>query len=104
MFAVIQVGSIQYKVSEGDKIETQLVEGSPKKDIELDKVLLYCDGADVKVGQPFLSNVKVKAKILSQHRGEKTIAYKYRRRKNDHWKKGHRQSLMMLSITKIAAQ
>ncbi len=103
MFAIVQLGSIQYKISEGDVIESQLLEGEKKESVTLDKVLLFTDGNDIRVGRPYLSDVTVAAEILRQHLGEKVISYKYRRRKTSAWKKGHRQKLTALRITKINA-
>ena len=101
MFAIVQLGSLQYKVSEGDVIESQLLEEKEGESIDLDQVLLFAEDSDVRVGQPFLKDVKVTAEIVRQHLGEKVISYKYRRRKNSAWKKGHRQQLTSLLITKI---
>ena len=104
MYAIVQVGSLQYKVSEGDSIDTQLLEGKDGKDIALDKVLLLADGPNVKIGQPYLKGVKITAKILRHHLADKVISFKFRRRKDSLWKKGHRQKLVTLNITKIAAE
>ncbi len=101
MFAVVQVGSSQYKISEGNMIETQLLEGKKGDRIILDKVLLWADGSSVRIGQPFLNDVKIAAYVLTPHLGPKLISYKYRRRKNSAWKKGHRQKLTCLRIDKI---
>lgn len=103
MFAIVQLGSSQYKVSEGDVIKSQLLEGEKKENVMLDKVLLFTSGSDIRVGRPYLSDVTVSAEILRQHLGEKVISYKYRRRKTSTWKKGHRQKLTALRITKIHA-
>lgn len=102
MYAIVQVGSLQYKVSEGDTIDTQILEDKEGSEIALDKVLLFCDNATVKVGQPFLKDVKVKAKVVGRHLADKVISYKYRPKKDSAWKKGHRQKLTTLTITKIA--
>ena len=101
MFAIVQLGSLQYKVFEGDVIESQLLKEEKGESITLDKVLLYSDGSDTRIGQPFLKDVTVTARVVRQHLGEKVISYKYRRRKNSAWKKGHRQKLTALSIQKI---
>jgi large subunit ribosomal protein L21 len=103
MFAVIQIGSSQFKVTEGDSIETNRLDSEVGKDIALDNVLVYAKDADVRVGQPFLKDVKVKAKVVNHKRGAKVIAFKYRRTKDSACKKGHRQELTTLSITKISA-
>ena len=103
MFAIVQLGSLQYKVSEGDNIESQLLEGEDGKSLVLNQVLLYSNDTDLRIGQPFLKDVTVTAEILHQHLGEKLISYKYRRRKNSAWKKGHRQKLTALTIKKTSA-
>ncbi len=103
MFAIIQLGSLQYKVSAGDVIESQLLKEEKGESITLDQVLLYNDGSDIRIGQPFLHDVLVTAQVVRQHLGVKVISYKYRRRKTSAWKKGHRQKLTTLSIQKIQA-
>jgi len=101
MFAIVQVGTLQYKVAEGDTIDVQRLDAKEGKTITLDQVLLFADGSKVSVGQPYLKNVKVSAKVLREHLAEKAVSFKYRRRKNKSWKKGHRQKLVSLSISKI---
>ncbi len=104
MYAIVQLGSFQYKVSEGDTIEAQLMDGKENSNIILNQVLLLDDGSSVKIGQPFLKNVKITAKIVRRHLADKVISFKYRRRKNSSWKKGHRQKLITLNITKIQTE
>lgn len=103
MFAIIQLGSLQYKVSEGDTIDAQLLDEKEGKTVTCDKVLFFSNGSNVKIGQPYLKDVKVTAKVVNHHKAKKAISYKYLRRKNSSWKKGHRQQLTRLNITKIAA-
>jgi len=102
MYTIVEVGSLQYKVSEGDNITVNRFDEKEGKSITLDKVLLFSDGKAVMVGQPYLKDVKVTAKVLRDCLGEKLISFKFRRRKNSKWKKGHRQKLTTLNITKIA--
>lgn len=104
MVAVVQVGSAQYRVSKGDTIETQRLDEKEGVEINLDKVLLFSDGTKVKIGTPFIKEVNVTAQVLRHHLAKKVISFKYRRRKNSLWKKGHRQQLTTLSITKISSQ
>ena len=104
LYAVVQLGSSQYKISEGDTIEADLLEEEKGKNITLDKVLLFADGKDVQVGKPYLKNIKVTAEVVGNRLGEKLISYKFRRRKESAWKKGHRQKLTVLNITKITAK
>ena len=102
MYAVIQIGSTQYKVSEGDTIEINKIDSEAGKSITLGDVLICVDGNDVRVGQPFLKDVKVTGKVSRHILGEKLIAFKYRLRKDSSRKKGHRQKLTAVNITKIA--
>ena len=104
MYAVVQLGSSQYKISEGDIIEADRLEEEKGKSITLDKVLLFADGKDVQIGQPYLKNIKVTAKVVGDTLGEKLIAFKSRSRTANVWKKGHRAKLTTLNITKIATK
>ena len=101
MYAIVEVGAKQYNVKRDDIIEVdkQLVEKG--KDIILDKVLLVSKDKKVEIGQPYIKGAKVEATVLRQVLGEKTTAYKYRRRKNSHWEKGHRAQLTELKIKSI---
>lgn len=103
MYAIVQVGSQQYKVSEGDVVSVQKL-SSKGPSVTLEKVLFLEDGATVKIGQPFLTDVKVAATIVAQEKDAKVVAFKYSKRKNTSWKKGHRQKLTTLKISKIEAK
>jgi large subunit ribosomal protein L21 len=103
MFAVVEVAGMQYKVAKGDVIASNRLDFDKGQSIVLDKVLLYADGKDVKVGNPYLKNVEVKAEVLAHTRGEKTIAYKYLKRKDAARTVGHRQDLTEVKITSIGA-
>ena len=102
MYAIIQIGSSQIKVSEGDVISTHRVKEEAGKNVTIDKILLFAKGADIRIGQPYLKDVKITAKVVGHDLGEKLVAYKYRRRKNSASKIGHRQKLSTLNITKIS--
>jgi large subunit ribosomal protein L21 len=102
MFAVIQVGSFQFKVAEGDVINVSRVKNQEGKSVTLDKVLMFSKGSDIRIGQPFLKDVKVTAKVEKHLLNDKVIAFKYRRRKQSATKIGHRQKLTTLNITKIS--
>jgi large subunit ribosomal protein L21 len=103
MYAIVQFGSSQYKVSEGDVIEIDRLADEKSENVKADQVLLIADGKDVKVGQPSLKGATVEAKVLDQTMGEKVFAFKYRCRKGFTWKRGHRAKLTALKITKISA-
>ncbi len=103
MFAVVEVGGNQFKVSVGDTIEANRLADEVGKSITLDQVLLFANDKDVRVGKPYLKDVKVEAKVLEQTLADKVIAFKYRRRKDSSSKIGHRQKLTALNITNISA-
>ena len=103
MYAIIQVGSSQMKVSEGDVIDARRIKEEAGKNIIFDKVMLFAKGSDIRIGQPYLKDVKVTAKVVEHHSDDKVVAYKYRKRKNSASKVGHRQKLTALNITKISA-
>ena len=103
MYAIIQVGSSQFKVSEGDVIDAHRLNEKEGKNITVDKVLLFAKGTDVRIGQPYLKDVKVTVKVIKHDLDDKIVAYSYRKRKNSARKIGHRQKLTALNITKITA-
>lgn len=103
MYAIVQISSEQFKVSQGDVVTAPKIDKENGQDIELDQVLLLDDGKDVKIGQPFLKGVTVTAKILGQEKADKVVAFKFRRRKNYAKTIAHRQKLTELQITAINA-
>lgn len=102
MYALIQTGGKQYKVSEGTIVKIEKVEGEAGGNIVLDQVLMINDeNGTVQIGDPLLGNARVTAKILEQGRNKKIIVYKYKKRKNYRRKQGHRQPFTRLLIEKI---
>lgn len=102
MYAVIEVGAKQYMVKKNDILEVEKQDIAEGKNLVIDKILLVSGDDKVEVGQPYLKQAKVEAVVLKQTKGEKTIAYKYRRRKSSDWKKGHRQQLTRIKIKEIS--
>ncbi len=104
MYAIVQLGTNQYKVKEGDTIEANRLNEKEGKDLTFDKILLYVNGNDIRVGQPYLKGVSVTAKVVEHTKDKKVIAFKFRRRKESSTIRGHRQRLTALNITKINAK
>ena len=102
MYAVIQTGGKQYRVSEGLKLKVEKLDAAEGDSIELDKVLMVADGDDVRIGAPYLDGGKVTAKVTSHGRGKKVKIVKFKRRKHHLKRQGHRQSYTELEITGIA--
>jgi len=104
MYAVILTGGKQYKVEKGDALVVErLTLPEKEKEIVIKEVLMVCDGKDVKFGKPYLKDAKVVLEVVSDIKGKKVISYKYRRRKDSRWKKGHRQLLTNVKIKEIKA-
>jgi large subunit ribosomal protein L21 len=107
MFAIIEQGSKQYKVSQGDVIKIELTEVAPDSTaIELNKVLFVSDGKQVKIGTPYLEGAKVVAKFETKAedsvvKGVKLFPMYHRRRKNSKKRIGHRQKYLQVLIDKI---
>lgn len=101
MYAVIKTGGKQYKVSPGDKIIVEKLEGEAGLEIKFDEVLLVADGDNVQVGSPNVASASVIGKISEQFRGEKIIVFKKKRRHNYRRKNGHRQYLTKIDIEEI---
>jgi large subunit ribosomal protein L21 len=102
-FAVIRTGGKQYRVAAGDKLEIEKLELEPGATTRFDEVLLVADGDAVKVGRPLVTGAAVSAKVVDQVKGDKVIAYKFKRRKGYHRTVGHRQKLTCVEITGISA-
>ena len=103
MYAVVQVGSSQFKVSEGDVIHTNRLPQEEGAEVTLDKVLMVSKGEEVQLGRPYVPEASVTAKVVKNFLGEKLVALHYRRRKDSAKKTGHRQRLTALNIVKIQA-
>jgi len=100
-YAIIQTGGKQYRVAEGDLIDVEKLDVEAGTDAKLD-VLLLADGDKVQVGSPLLSGAAVTAEVVDQHKGEKVVAFKYKRRKGYHRTVGHRRQLTRLKIKSIS--
>lgn len=100
MYAVIKTGGKQYKVSAGDLLKVEKLDGAVGDTIELNEVLMV-GGEEVKIGTPLLPEAKVEAQIVEQGKDKKILVFKSKRRKNSRKKFGHRQPLTRLKITDI---
>ncbi|MEI8285193.1 MAG: 50S ribosomal protein L21 [bacterium] len=100
-YAVIQTGGKQYRVESGNEIDVEKLDAEVGTDINFSEVLLVSDGADLQVGEPFVSGAKVSAEVVDQFKDDKVIAFKFRRRKGYHRTVGHRRQLTRLKIKTI---
>jgi large subunit ribosomal protein L21 len=100
-YAVIKTGGKQYRIQEGDKFDVEKLDAAVDSEIKFD-VLLVVDGDSMKIGAPLVEGASVTAKVISQFRGPKGVAFKFKRRKGFHKTIGFRRSLTKLEITSIA--
>ena len=101
MYAVIEAGGKQHKVELGQVLEVDLMQVDSGADHAFDNVMLYVDGDDVQIGQPYLENAKVIAEIVEEVKGEKVSILRFRRRKHSMRKIGHRQRYTQIKIKEI---
>lgn len=101
MYAVVETGGKQYRVSIGDKLKVEKLDAEEGANISLDRVLMICDEGKVEVGSPVIEGTAVGATVLAQGRGEKIKVFKFKRRKKYRKTQGHRQSFTELEITSI---
>jgi large subunit ribosomal protein L21 len=101
MYAVIETGGKQYRVSEGDAINVEKLPYQVGDSVELDRVLLVSSDEGLAVGQPTVEGAKVVAKVEAEGRGRKILVWKYRPSKRYRRRQGHRQTYTRLRIEKI---
>src|SRR5215467_2623156 len=104
MYAVIETGGKQYRVSPGQTVEVELLAAEPGASVALDRVLLVSANGNTLVGTPVVPGAKVVGTIAREGRGRKIIVYKYKSKKRYRRTQGHRQDYMYLTITDIQAE
>jgi large subunit ribosomal protein L21 len=101
MYAVIEAGGKQYKVAKDDIILVETIAAKAGSSVKLSHVLLAKDGDSVHVGNPRLKGASVTCEVLGHVRQDKVVAFKYKRRKSEKKKIGHRQNLTKLRVKEI---
>lgn len=101
MYAVLETGSKQYRVTAGDTLEIERLEIEAGQPVTFDRVLLVSNDGQVKIGSPTVASASVIADVVAHKRGEKKTAFKMRRRKGYHRTVGHRQELTVVKIKEI---
>ena len=101
MFAIVQTGGKQYRVSPGDVLRVEHLPGERGDEVLLEQVLLVADGDAIQVGQPLVAGARVVSEILRQGKAKKIIVFKKKRRKKFRRKQGHRQLYTALEIKEI---
>ena len=101
MYAIIESGGKQRRVTPGALVALERIEGEAGSQVELSKVLLVADGEQVRVGTPYLQGARVMTEIVRQGRGPKITVFKFKRRKRYRRTQGHRQAQTTVRITEI---
>ena len=101
MYAVIETGSKQYKVAKNDIILVEKLETKDGAEVKLARVLLVKDGNSIHVGNPYVKSAHVICESLGLVRQPKVIAFKYKKRKSEKKKIGHRQNVTKLRVKEI---
>lgn len=100
MYAIVQTGGKQYKVSEGETFEVEKLDAEVGSKINLD-CLMIVDEKKVQTGKPLLTNVNVLAEVINHGKDKKITVFKYKAKKNVRKKQGHRQPFTTLKIVEI---
>ena len=103
MFAVVEIAGQQFKVEKGTKIDVQKLEAAEGETVSFKTVMLVADGANVKIGEPYVAGQTVTATVLEQFKDDKVRVFKKNSKKRYMRNKGHRQNITKLEITGIAA-
>ncbi|MFA6544855.1 MAG: 50S ribosomal protein L21 [Limisphaerales bacterium] len=103
MYAVLETGGKQYRVSAGDTLEIERLTVEAGQPVTFDRVLLVNADGKLSVGSPTVASASVVADVIAHKRGDKVIAFKMKRRKGYHRTVGHRQELTVVKIKEIKA-
>lgn len=105
MYAIVDIGSKQFKVQEGDELfvpyQKQLDSG---QEITYTDVLLLADDGDVQIGQPLIEGASIKATVLDHVKSDKVTVFKMKRRKRYRVKRGHRQPYTQIKVDQLLAE
>ena len=102
MYAIVETGGKQFRVSEGDVIRTDLIETEVGASVTFDRVVLAANGDDVSIGSPLVSGATVTGTVLRQAKDKKILVFRYKSKKRVRTLNGHRQRFAEIRIDKIA--
>ena len=99
MYAIFVVGGKQYRAQAGDVLYVEKLEGEAGTEVAFDQVLIAGD----KIGQPYIEGAKVTGTIEKQGLGKKIVVFKYKSKKNERKKQGHRQAYTKVTVKEVIA-
>ncbi len=100
MYAIVQTGGKQYKVAQDDEIKVERINAKEGDTINLD-VLMTVDGDKVVAGNPIVKGAQVVAQVVAHGKGDKVVVFKYKAKKNERKRQGHRQPYTLLKIVSV---
>ena len=103
MHAIIETGGKQYKVAEGDVIYIEKLENEAGETVTFDKVLAVLDGDNATFGTPTVAGASVDATVVKNGKGKKVLVFKYKPKKNERKRQGHRQPYTKVEIKAVKA-
>lgn len=101
MYAVIKTGGKQYRVQQGDVIYVEKLDAQNDEVVNFEVLMLAKDDAEAVIGTPVVAGAAVEGKVLNQVKAAKVVVYKYKAKKNERKKQGHRQPYTKVEITAI---
>jgi large subunit ribosomal protein L21 len=101
MYAVVKTGGKEFRISKGDIIRVEKIEGKAGDQVVLKDILMVSQEGQVQFGTPYLSNAMVTGEIVQEVKGKKVLTYKMKKRKNYRRFKGHRQTYTYLKVNDI---
>ncbi|MDQ6943828.1 MAG: 50S ribosomal protein L21 [Candidatus Eremiobacteraeota bacterium] len=102
MYAIVETGGKQFRVSEGSVIRTDLIETEVGASVTFDRIVLAANGDDVSIGSPLVSGATVTGTVLRQAKDKKILVFRYKSKKRVRKLNGHRQRFAEIRIDKIA--
>lgn len=102
MYAIIQTGGKQYRVSEGQTLEIEKLDAAPGETVVIDQVLAVKRDDGLVMGTPVVPEARVELQVLQQKKGRKILVFKYKPKKNYRRRQGHRQLLSRVRVKKIS--
>lgn len=101
MYAIVETGSKQYKVSVGDRFKIEKLGSTKGSEAILNRVLMIHDDKEIHVGNPYLPKAQIICDVIETYKEPRIIVFKFKRRKGYQRKKGHRQSMTLLKVKEI---
>ena len=101
MYAILETGGLQFKVTEGEVLKIPKLGIEPKEEVVFENILLAAEKDKILIGKPYIKGAKVTAEVLANGKSPKVIVFKFKRRVKYRRKRGHRQDYTEIKINEI---